>query len=68
MLSRKCFVFLFCQGTEQPHQGDMNTRVAIPNTTKEVRYRIRLDTEIPEHPSFMYGDGEGGRKSYGLVT
>ena len=38
MLSGQCFVFLFCQGTEQPHQGNVNTREAIPNTTKEVRY------------------------------
>ncbi len=43
ILSGQHFVFLFCQGTEQPHQGKINTRVAIPNTTKEVRYQIRLD-------------------------
>ena len=42
----------------------MNSRVAIPNTTEEVRYRIMLDLEIPEHPSFAYGDGGGGRISY----
>ncbi len=46
----------------------MNTRVAIPNTTEEVRYQIRLDPEIPEHPSFVYGDGGGGRISYCLVA
>ncbi len=46
----------------------MNTRVAIPNTTKEVRYRIRLDPEIPKHPSFMNGDGGGGWISYHLVA
>jgi hypothetical protein len=50
----------------------MNTRVAIPvaipNTTEEVRYRIRLDPELPEHPSFVYGDGGGGRISYRLVA
>ncbi len=40
------YVFLFRQGTEQPHQGDMNTRVAIPNTSKEVHYQIRLDPEV----------------------
>ncbi len=68
MLSGQCFVFLFHLGTEQPHQGNVNTRVAIPNTTKEVRNRIILDPEIPEHPSFMYGDGEGGRISYRLVV
>jgi hypothetical protein len=67
MLSGQCFVFLFRQGTEQPHQGGVNTRVAIPNTTKEVRNRILLDPEIPEHPSFVYGDSEGGRISYRLV-
>jgi hypothetical protein len=37
MLSGQCFVFLFRQGTERPHQGNVNTRVAIPSTTKEVR-------------------------------
>jgi hypothetical protein len=46
----------------------MNTRVAIHNTTEEVRYQIMLDPEIPEHPSFMYGDGGGGRISYCLVV
>jgi hypothetical protein len=40
------FVFLFHQGTEQLHQGNMNTRVAIPNTSKEVRYQIRLDPVV----------------------
>jgi hypothetical protein len=68
MLSGPCFVFLSRQGTEQLHQGDVNTRVAIPNTTKEVRNRIMLDPEIPEHPSFVYGDGEGGLISYHLVV
>jgi hypothetical protein len=34
------FVFLFRQGTDQPHQGDVNTREAIPNTTKRGRYQI----------------------------
>ncbi len=37
MLSGQCFVFFFRQGTERPHQGDVNTGVAIPNTTEEVR-------------------------------
>ncbi len=46
----------------------MNTRVAILNTTKKVRYRIILDLEIPKLPSFMSGDGEGGRISYCLVV
>jgi hypothetical protein len=68
MLSGQCFVFLFRQGTERPHQGNVNTRVAIPNTTKEVRNQIMLDPEIPEHPSFMYGDGGGGWISYRLVV
>ncbi len=27
-----------------------------------------LDPEIPEKPSFVYGDGGGGRKSYRLVV
>jgi hypothetical protein len=45
MISKRTKICLsFCPGTEQPHQGDMNTNVAIPNTTKEVlRYQIRLD-------------------------
>ena len=68
MLSGQCFVFLFRRGTERPHQCNLNTRVAIPNTTKEVHYQIVLDPEIPEHPSFVYGDGGGGRISYCLVA
>ena len=68
MLSGQCFVFLFRHGTERLHQGDVNTRVAIPNTTKGVRNQIMLDPEIPEHPSFVYGDGGGGRISYCLVV
>jgi hypothetical protein len=46
----------------------VNTRVAIPKTTKEVRNRIMLDPEIPENPSFVYGDGGGVRISYRLVV
>ncbi len=46
----------------------MNTRVAIPTTTEEVCYPIRLDPEIPEHPSFVYEDGGGGQISYCLVA
>jgi hypothetical protein len=68
MLSGQCFVFLFRQGTERPHQGDVNTRVANPNTTKEVRNRIMLDPAILENPSFVCGDGGGGQKSYCLVV
>ena len=68
MLSGRCFVFLFRQGTEQPHQGGVNTRVAIPNTTKEVHNRIMLDPEMTEHPSFVYGDGGGVWISYRLVV
>ncbi len=68
MLSRRCFVFLFRQGTERPHQGDVNTRVAIPNTTEEVRNRIMLDPEMTENPSFVYGVGGGVWISYRLVV
>ena len=68
MLSGQCFVFLFRQGTEQPHQGNVNTRVAIPNTTKKVRNQIMLDLEIPGNLSFVYGDGGGGRISYCVVV
>jgi hypothetical protein len=67
MLSGQCFVFLFRQGTERPHQGDVNTRVDIPNTTEEVCNRIILDPQVPENPSFVYGDGGGGWISYRLV-
>jgi hypothetical protein len=68
MLNGQCFDFLFRQGTERPHQGDVNTRVAIPNTTKEARNQIMIDPGIPEHPSFAYGDGGGGWISYSLVV
>ncbi len=68
MLSGRCFVFLFRQGTEQPHQGDVITGVAIPNTTKEVHNRIMLDPEMTEHPSFVYGDGGGVWISYRPVV
>ena len=68
MLSGQCFVFLFRQGTERPHQGDVNTGVAIPNTTKEERNRIMLDPEIQENPSFVYGDGGGVWISYRPVV
>ncbi len=68
MLSGRCFVFLFRRGTEQLHQGDVNTRVAIPNTTEEVRNQIMLDPEIPEKPSFVYGDGGGVWMSYRPVV
>jgi hypothetical protein len=68
MLSGQCFVFLFRQGTERPYQGDVNTRVAISNTTKEVRNQIILDPEILDNPSFVYGGGGGGRISYCLVV
>ena len=68
MLSGQCFVFLFRQGTERPHQGDVNTGVAIPNTTEEVRNRIMLDPEMIEQPSFVYGDGGGVWISYRPVV
>ena len=68
MLSGRCFVFLFRQGTERPHQGGVNTRVAIPNTTKKVRNQIMLDPEIPGNLSFVYGDGGGVWISYRPVV
>ena len=46
----------------------MNIREAIPNATKEVRYQIRLDLEIPEYLSFVCGDFGGGRISYFMVA
>ena len=68
MLSGQCFVFLFRQGTERPHQGDVNAGVAIPNTTEEVRNRIMLDPEMIGQPSFAYGDGGGVWISYRPVV
>jgi hypothetical protein len=68
MLSGRCFVFLFHQGTEQPHQGNMNTRGAIHHTTKEVRYRIKLDLEGLPLLSFGRADGVDGRESYHMVV
>ena len=64
----QCFVFLFHQGTERPHQGDVNTREAIPNTTEEVRYRIRLDLEILNHVSLTHGDSGGGQIYYHMAA
>jgi hypothetical protein len=40
------FVFLFGQGREQLHLSDMNTRVAIPFRSNEVRYQIMLDSIV----------------------
>ncbi len=68
MLSGQCFVFLFRQGTERPHQGDVNAGVAIPNTTEEVCNRIMLDPEMIGQPSFVYGDGGGVWISYRPVV
>ncbi len=68
MLSGQCFVFLFCQGTERPHQGDVKNGVAIPNTTEEVHNRIMLDPEMIEQPSFVYGDSGGVWISYRPVV
>jgi hypothetical protein len=68
ILSGQCFVFLFRQGTEQPHQGNMNTRDTIPNTTKEVCYQIKLDLEGLMLLSFGRADGVDGCKSYHMVV
>ncbi len=68
ILSGQCFVFLFRWGTEQPHQGNMNTRDAIPNTTKEVRYQIRLDPERLTYLSSIRVDGGDGCISYHMVV
>jgi hypothetical protein len=42
----------------------MITGDAIPNTTKEVRYRIKLDPEGLMLLSFGRADGVDGRKSF----
>ncbi len=39
-------MFFFCQETEQPHQGNMNTILAIPNTSINVRYQVTLDLVV----------------------
>ncbi len=68
ILSGQCFVFLFRRGSEQLQQGDMNTRDAIPNTTKEVRYQIKLDPARLTLLSFGCADGVDGSKSYHMVV
>jgi hypothetical protein len=68
ILYGQCFVFLFCQRTEQPQQGNMNTRDAIPNTIKEVRYQIKLDPEGLMLLSFGRADGVDGCESYHMVV
>ncbi len=45
----------------------MNTRDVIPNTTKEVRYQIRLDLERLTYLSSIRVDGGDGRISYQMV-
>jgi hypothetical protein len=42
----------------------VNTGVAIPNTTEEVRNRIMLDPEMIGQPSLVCGDGGGVWISY----
>jgi hypothetical protein len=46
----------------------MNTRDAIPNTTKEVCYQIKLDPEGFTLLSFGCADGVDGGKSYHMVV
>jgi hypothetical protein len=55
----QCFIFLFSRGTEQPHQEDLNTRDAIPNTTREICYKIRLDPHEVAMLSFGCVGGGG---------
>ncbi len=45
----------------------MNTRDAIPNTTKEVRYQIRIDPDGAVMLSFGHAGSRGERKSYHMV-
>ncbi len=49
----------FLSGTEQPRQGNLNTRDDILNTTKEVRYQIRLDPDGVVMLSFGLAGGGG---------
>jgi hypothetical protein len=46
----------------------MNTRDPIPNTTKEVCYRIRLDLERLTYLSSIRVDGGDGCISYHMVV
>ncbi len=46
----------------------MNTRDAIPNTTEELRYQIRLDPERSTYLSSICVDGGNGRISYHIVV
>ncbi len=46
----------------------MNTRDAIPNTTKEVCYQIRIDPDGAVMLSFGHAGGRGERKSYHMVV
>jgi hypothetical protein len=46
----------------------MNTRDAIPNTTKEVRYQIKLDPEGLTLLSFGRADSVDGHESYHMVV
>ena len=59
ILGGQCVVFLFHQGTEQLHRGNLNTRDYIPITTKEVRYQIRLDPDGVVMLSFGLAGGGG---------
>jgi hypothetical protein len=45
----------------------LNTRDAIPNTTKEVRYQIRLEPVGVAMLSFGRAGGGGEPKSYHMV-
>jgi hypothetical protein len=56
------------QGTEQPHQGDVNRRDAIHNTTEDVSYQIRLDLNGAAMLSFGCAGGRGEHKSYHMVV
>ena len=51
-MGRQYFVFLFRQGTEQPHQGDVNNKM--PFLIHQKRYAIRTYqsrlTDAPRHP------------------
>ena len=46
----------------------MNTRDAIPNTTKDICYQIRLDPDGAGMLSFGRAGGRGERKSYHMVV
>ncbi len=58
-MGRQSFVFLFRQGTEQPHQGDVNNTV--PFLIHPKRYAIRTSVPVARFFLFYYAACGGER-------